>query len=187
MSFKSENQNHKRMTYKLKHVFCNNPECRVCAEGKGHGPYWHASYVINGRTYTVFLGKELKSYDIDSGANEEHNESQSTSFKKEEKAANKAENRFSFHKSMTGKKDQSQTKNTEFQKIRKMAAVPPSQKDFEKDLKMLKNTCRADSLKSLYRKLIKKYHPDQYPDIDYVNTWMAEINGCYDQHRKSLS
>ena len=38
------------ITLKLKHIFCHDPGCWVCAQGKGHGPYWHASYEEQGQT-----------------------------------------------------------------------------------------------------------------------------------------
>jgi DnaJ-class molecular chaperone len=38
------------------------------------------------------------------------------------------------------------------------------------------------ALKTIYKKLIKKYHPDQFPEHRHMNSWMAEINGLYQQN-----
>jgi len=57
--------------------------------------------------------------------------------------------------------------------------TPPSQVDFEQDMRILQGAARNENLKLVYRKLIKKYHPDQYESSAQLNQWMSEINGVY--------
>lgn len=49
----------KTITYRQQKSFCNKPGCRKCREGNGHGPYWYAYQVINGRTTRTYIGKTL--------------------------------------------------------------------------------------------------------------------------------
>jgi hypothetical protein len=177
MSTIPEYLKNKQLTYKLKHVFCNDPECRLCAEGNGHGPYWHASYKEGGQTRTILLGKDFTPY---------HSTSTDRPTTKGS-SANRAANRFNIQST-----DQAKEESVLSHQERKTPDVtqkhspPPSKIDFKKDLRKLQSTYRADNLKTLYRKLIKKYHPDKYPHDNHVNSWMAEINSCYDQHQKSI-
>lgn len=178
-------------TYKLKHVFCHDPGCWTCAQGKGHGPYWHASFEKEGKTHTVFLGKEFKPVDLkDQPAQSQTPPKQSKTSPDQKTAANSAKNRFQFKPEkgpmpqVTDKKPFPQKNND--QQTTYEQALPPTRIDFERDLNALKNTFQADSLKSVYRKLTKKYHPDKYPGLGYINTWMAEINGQYTQKKKSI-
>lgn len=60
---------------------------------------------------------------------------------------------------------------------------PPSWADFKQDLMLLEGAARSNNLKLVYRKLIKKYHPDQYASDSRLDQWMSEINGTY--HRLS--
>lgn len=49
----------KTITYRQQKSFCNKPSCRKCREGSGHGPYWYAYQVVNGRTMRTYIGKVL--------------------------------------------------------------------------------------------------------------------------------
>ncbi len=49
----------KTITYRQQKSFCNKPGCRTCREGNGHGPYWYAYQVVNGRTMRTYIGKVL--------------------------------------------------------------------------------------------------------------------------------
>jgi hypothetical protein len=180
------------ITFKLKHIFCQDPGCWVCAQGKGHGPYWHATYKENGQTRTVFLGKEFNPLDLNSEPdNRDKSTCSSTTSEQQSSTINNAENRFNFKTEKTTKSpdivlgkilsDRPQNRKSQ------ATPIPPTRFDFERDLKSLKNTLRADSLKTVYRKLTKKYHPDRYPGVRYINSWMAEINGQYSQKKRSIS
>ena len=47
------------ITYRQQKSLCNKPGCRKCREGTGHGPYWYAYQVMNGRTVRTYIGKTL--------------------------------------------------------------------------------------------------------------------------------
>ncbi len=44
-------------SYQQKYTRCNKPNCRRCADGPGHGPYWYAFWWEGGRTRTRYLGR----------------------------------------------------------------------------------------------------------------------------------
>jgi predicted ATPase/DNA-binding SARP family transcriptional activator len=48
-----------KVTYHQQVSYCGKPRCRRCREGIGHGPYWYAYRVVNGRTVRTYIGKEL--------------------------------------------------------------------------------------------------------------------------------
>jgi DNA-binding SARP family transcriptional activator len=47
------------ITYRQQHSFCSKPGCRKCRDGIGHGPYWYAYQVVQGRTVRTYIGKTL--------------------------------------------------------------------------------------------------------------------------------
>src|SRR5690242_1040256 len=47
------------ITYRQQYSFCSKAGCRKCREGIGHGPYWYAYQVVNGRTVRTYIGKTL--------------------------------------------------------------------------------------------------------------------------------
>ncbi len=51
--------NGNNITYRQQYSFCNKPACRKCREGTGHGPYWYAYQVVQGRTVRTYIGKVL--------------------------------------------------------------------------------------------------------------------------------
>jgi predicted ATPase/DNA-binding SARP family transcriptional activator len=51
--------NGNNITYRQQKSFCSKPGCRKCREGIGHGPYWYAYQVVNGRTVRTYIGKAL--------------------------------------------------------------------------------------------------------------------------------
>src|SRR5579884_1647592 len=48
-----------KVTYHQQVSYCGKPRCHRCSEGIGHGPYWYAYRVVNGRTVRSYIGKEL--------------------------------------------------------------------------------------------------------------------------------
>ena len=48
-----------KVTYRQQYTLCGKPNCRRCAEGKGHGPYWYAYISRNGQTLRKYIGKQL--------------------------------------------------------------------------------------------------------------------------------
>ncbi|HET7637194.1 MAG TPA: DUF6788 family protein [Ktedonobacteraceae bacterium] len=48
-----------KVTYHQQVSYCGKPRCRRCREGTGHGPYWYAYKVVNGRTIRSYIGKTL--------------------------------------------------------------------------------------------------------------------------------
>lgn len=47
--------------YQQEILACQNPHCRRCRTGKGHGPYWYAYRTENERTTRTYIGKKLPS------------------------------------------------------------------------------------------------------------------------------
>lgn len=172
--------------YKLKHIYCHDPACTTCNDGKGHGPYWHAIFEVDGRKQTIFLGKEFKPLDQEGNSPEKKVDEKRTQKSFEKKTdANKAVNEFWFHRITPSKKSDRSQSHVSKKRDSNVFSCPPSKADFENDLKRMQATLRMDSLKSVYRSLTKKYHPDKYPGVHHVSTWMAEINGRYAQLKKS--
>ncbi|MBU2512973.1 hypothetical protein KJ966_16665 [bacterium] len=170
------------LTYKLKHLFCHDPDCQDCSKGKGHGPFWHAIIDFGDYKKTVFLGKDFRPLEFEKEPNEgKESQQQSDNGNKSQDKINSAENRFDFDSKELFPKNEQDIK----QNPGKQHQFIPTKLDFERDLRTLKTTLRATNLKLVYRKLTKKYHPDNYPGVDYVNAWMAEINGQYCQLKKS--
>jgi hypothetical protein len=52
-----------RGTYRLEKVHCGKKNCRKCAEGPAHGPYWYHYFYKNGRLTSEYVGKEPKEED----------------------------------------------------------------------------------------------------------------------------
>ena len=48
-----------QVTYHQQISYCGKPRCRKCREGRGHGPYWYAYQIVNGRTVRTYIGKQL--------------------------------------------------------------------------------------------------------------------------------
>src|SRR5438270_1577786 len=48
-----------KVTYHQQVSYCGKPRCRRCREGIGHGPYWYAYKVVDGRTIRTYIGKVL--------------------------------------------------------------------------------------------------------------------------------
>ncbi|MBE3559443.1 MAG: tetratricopeptide repeat protein [Ktedonobacteraceae bacterium] len=48
-----------KITYHQQVSYCGKPRCRKCREGTGHGPYWYAYQIVNGRTVRTYIGKQL--------------------------------------------------------------------------------------------------------------------------------
>ncbi len=159
------------LSYKLKHIFCHDPKCQTCNSGSGHGPFWHA-IVDDGETIeTIYLGKEFKPIDVDIRPKSKSTDHSQTS-------TIRAENRFPS----SIKKEITKSKSKPFISSKPM----PSKSDFERDLRILKTTFQGSRLKSVFRELTKKYHPDNYPGSNQINAWMAEINSQYTQMKKSV-
>ncbi len=47
------------ITYHQQIANCGKARCRKCREGIGHGPYWYAYHVCNGRSIRQYIGKSL--------------------------------------------------------------------------------------------------------------------------------
>lgn len=45
--------------YHQQRKFCGKSRCRKCREGIGHGPYWFATHLVNGKKVQVYLGRRL--------------------------------------------------------------------------------------------------------------------------------
>lgn len=49
-----------RLRLAREHVHCGKKTCRVCAAGKGHGPYYYLYGLRNGRRSKAYLGLKLR-------------------------------------------------------------------------------------------------------------------------------
>jgi hypothetical protein len=45
------------ITYQLERVKCGKGNCK-CASGELHGPYWYGYYSKDGKTVSVYIGKQ---------------------------------------------------------------------------------------------------------------------------------
>lgn len=48
-----------KISYRQQYRRCGKPGCPTCSGGPGHGPYWYASWWIDGRSRSRYIGKEL--------------------------------------------------------------------------------------------------------------------------------
>ncbi len=47
-----------KITYHQQMSYCGKARCRKCSDGVGHGPYWYAYQMVNGRVKRTYIGKE---------------------------------------------------------------------------------------------------------------------------------
>ena len=196
------------ISYSVKYLPCNDTECTTCLMGKGHGPYWYAQYELAGELKNVFLGKEFRPLDLEkvirknmeqaANAGSDQSFAQSAEpifatadyasdiFEKEpEEVAFVEENpRDANHIDRIDRKKL----NTAKKNRASIGILPmPSRAEFEQDLRILRGALRHSNLKHVYRKLIKKYHPDQFQGNPIMNHWMSEINTQYNQLTRQAS
>lgn len=48
-----------KVTYRQQVSYCGKASCKRCCTGTGHGPYWYAYRVVDGRTVRTYVGKSL--------------------------------------------------------------------------------------------------------------------------------
>ena len=149
---------------------CDDSECLQCHVGQGHGPFWYAFFELKGDTKKVFLGKSFKPLDLNSAIAAEL-----LGQMKKQNPKPKSGIKFK-QKPQAPSRPKSQPKPAP---EKSPSLQPPSVHEFEQDLSLLKGMRYQEGLKRVYRKLIKRYHPDQYPDHPTMNDWMAEINELY--------
>ena len=152
-----------RITYSIKHLPCSNPACLTCMTGNGHGPYWYASYVLDGQKKTVFLGRTFKPLDM-------------AVLLKSHQRAKTPENP---KPSPKAKVKPSEPVKRSTHTLKNAFPPLPNRLDFNQDLRILKGAAMSTNLKSIYRKLIKKYHPDQFAGNPQMDRWLSEINSAY--------
>jgi len=191
------------ITYSLKHLPCSKADCVTCLTTNGHGPYWYAHFTLEGVEKNIFLGKSFKPMDLTqillgeiakgikgSAVNQEEEarayesaQLHTEGFQKKPKAASKAPNRpkkapaFATPNHLVDRIGTVKRQKPKRQKGPKLS--PPTPSDFDQDLRLLKGAARSENLKLVYRKLIKKYHPDQYDSSPLLDEWMSQINGVY--------
>ncbi len=169
------------VSYSLKYLPCDEKGCPTCRSQKGHGPYWHATLSANGEQVSIFMGRRFKTLKLDKAMQRLVIKEETTQKKKVNSVSNVFPNPQNNEANLIDRIDTSKIPR-KVSKPRQIKTSPPSRQDFEQDLFLLKNTNQPGKLKKVYRNLIKKYHPDQYPGNLQLNTWMSEINGQY-QHR----
>lgn len=179
--------------YSDKYLKCGDENCAVCNTGQGHGPYWNATFTLNGQVKKVFLGKKFSPQKVETEIRKlmdlvssfrrpdvEENHVKPHIVKPEPKP--KTNTNTDNKHNLIDRIDVSKIPNRS-NRVKSMNIVPPSRLDFDRDLSLLSKIKHPTALKTIYKKLIKKYHPDQYPNHDYLNGWMAEINGQYQQNK----
>lgn len=191
------------ITYSLKHLPCSKAECLTCLTTQGHGPYWYAHFTLAGAAKDVFLGRSFKPMDLTQILmGEILGGKKMAEVQKEEQA--RAYERAQAEAQLDPKEDYRQPASPEPPPVRPQVAehhidrvgsvwrktasapkplpvAPPNQMDFERDMALLKGAARSENLKFVYRKLIKKYHPDQFGSNKELDQWMSQINGTYHQ------
>jgi hypothetical protein len=59
------------ITLQLELIKCGKENCRKCAQGPSHGPYWYGYYKSDGRTRSVYIGKDNRKADAWATSQEE--------------------------------------------------------------------------------------------------------------------
>ncbi|MBF0239287.1 MAG: DnaJ domain-containing protein [SAR324 cluster bacterium] len=140
-------------------------------------PLWFASIRIEETERFLFLGSSFRPVDDSefleleapdrahpSRENDEH-----TSFRKQNSASHS---------------DEKQHENISSTETAEKTFYIPSEQEFYKDLNVFKRA-RAKEVKQHYRRLIKKYHPDQFGlEYQYMQEWMKLINLVHETHLK---
>lgn len=47
----------RHVTYQCQPRKCGKPGCKICCNGKGHGPYWYGFWRENGRLVSAYVGR----------------------------------------------------------------------------------------------------------------------------------
>ena len=167
-----------RVTYSIKHLPCSNPSCLTCMTGMGHGPYWYASYILEAQKKTVFIGRKFKPLDMSvvlknltKAKARKASAADSVSSGPRASVVEPPSFRPSHVKTAPKKSSTFSLKNA-FPQL-------PVREDFDQDLRLLKGAASSSNLKYVYRKLIKKYHPDQFAGNSQMDRWLSEINSLY--------
>jgi len=193
------------ITYSLKHLPCSKPNCVTCLTAKGHGPYWYAHFTLEGLEKNIFLGKAFKPMDLTQiilgeiakdikGAAVQKEEEALAYEKAQLKSEGYTEKPQGAPKAASAEKQTVKKKvegeNHRVDRVGKVTrqkpkrsvstrVSAPDQLDFDQDMRLLQGAARSENLKLIYRKLIKKYHPDQYDSNPVLDEWMSKINGMY--------
>lgn len=175
--------------YSDKYLKCGNENCVVCSAGKGHGPYWHASFSLSGQVKKIYLGKKFSPQKVEDEIRDllditlpEKPFEQTNPLNQKTKSPKISLPMEKNSKSnLIDRIDLSKIPN-KAKHLNAFQSSPPNRSDFEKDLILLGKIRHPTALKTIYKKLIKKYHPDKFPGHGYMNGWMAEINGLYQEN-----
>lgn len=190
-----------RVTYSIKHLPCSNPSCLTCMTGMGHGPYWYASYILEGQKKTVFIGRKFKPLDMSVVLKNLHKAkgpkpttpefAQRPSFNTETLNSGQSNAESGKPDSTIGRNKRAEpktanpgsttgeTKKRSTFSLQNAFPKLPEHKDFDQDLRLLKGAAKSSNLKYVYRNLIKKYHPDQFAGNSQMDRWLSEINSLY--------
>lgn len=167
--------------------------------------YWYASGQINGQEYNLFLGNQFREVSpqeiVHSFSHNPQGEKPDCSFEEVNRSHSYSDIRGTLEKEISdGKQDSpsacaSEKSSTTFSfsstdsihpTSRKNGIPVPSRKEFNQDLKQFK-VARKKEVKSKYRQLIKKYHPDlfgiEHPEME---EWMKTINLIHDSHLRRM-
>lgn len=189
--FNSKSKSIKKVNiiYTDKFLKCGDDNCSICSAGLGHGPYWNATFYFNGQAKKIFLGKKFSPQKVEAEIRKLMD-------------LTDPDKRFSLNKHRISKPDKTEpgptiAKNSKsnlidridiskipnkINRTRSFRVSPPGRNDFEEDISLMSKIKHPTALKTIYKKLIKKYHPDQFPGHRHMNSWMAEINGLYQQN-----
>ncbi|MBT4288118.1 MAG: hypothetical protein HOD92_12350 [Deltaproteobacteria bacterium] len=175
--------------YTDKFLKCGDDNCSVCSTGLGHGPYWNATFSFKGQIKNILLGKKFSPQKVEAeirklmdltDPDQRFNPNKQKVLKPKRSEPGLSLNN-NIKNNLIDRIDISKIPN-KVNRTRSFQAHPPGRNDFEKDLSLLSKIKHPTALKTIYKKLIKKYHPDQFPGHRHMNDWMAEINGLYQQN-----
>lgn len=167
--------------------------------------YWYASGQINGQEYNLFLGNQFREVSpqeiVHSFSHNPQEEKSECSFEEvnssnacadmtgtleREISEDKQDSPFSCASEKSSTRLPLSSTDSTHSKIPKNSIPVPSRKEFNQDLKQFK-VARKKEVKSKYRQLIKKYHPDlfgiEHPEIE---EWMKTINLIHDSHLRRM-
>lgn len=159
------------ITYSARYLSCKSSKCLICLTGKGHGPYWYASFTYDGKSHSVFMGDQFQPLDIEAAVNRIEEENRKTT--EQQKPTTKK------HRPLHSRPFSIRGKVNVVAEIKSTSALQPTQRDFNRDMLVLSQATQPHQLKTVYRQLIKKYHPDQHFGNIQMTHWMAEINSTY--------
>lgn len=174
------------ISYYMEYIRCQRPDCSKCTTSRGHGPYWFASLIYADGVRRMYLGKIFRNLAVDDFF-QGHFSSRDKDEQKDEFQKSGTMNFGSLFSRKKSKLEEMISSQAQNKRPEQHKQIPPSRGEFERDILMMGQMPHRPALKARYRQLIKKYHPDKYPERKELNQWMAEINSQFQEQWKQSS